>query len=192
MRTVCSVTDDSSLGASAGFAASPDFPTSAGFASFPGSCAATSAAWPEKTSSVAIALRLRNFFIISLRDLFSRLTADRTDKRHRNRLPILVRSGHAHRIRINSGRKRGIRTLAPRRRWAARRQILPRGYRVVRRFKQRELIGTVGEPLRRWVLAIVGRRHYGDATRRTHPLPFQLDAQQMSWIAVLHRHIHFQ
>src|ERR1700728_4804282 len=103
MRTACSVTDDSSLGASAGFAASPDFPASAGFASFAGSCAATLVAWPEKISSVAIALRLRDFFIISLPDLFSRRTANGTDERQRNRLRVFIRSGHAHRNRINSG-----------------------------------------------------------------------------------------
>src|SRR3984957_16887050 len=192
MRTVCSVTDDSSLGASAGFAAPPDFPASAGFASFPGSCAATLVAWPEKISSVAIALRLRNFFIISLPDLFSSLTAHRTDKRQRNRLRIFIRPAHAHRIGVNSRRKRRIRTLAARSRGAPRCQILPGGNRVVRRFKQSELIGTVGDPLRRWVLPIVSLRHYGDASGWTFPLPFQLDAQQMRWIAVLHRHIHFQ
>src|ERR1700728_547467 len=192
MRTASSVTDDSSLGASAGFAASADFPAPAGFASFAGSCAATLVAWPEKISSVAIALRLRNLFIISLPGLFSRFIANRTDKRQRNRLRIFIGSGHAHRMRVHSGRKRGIRAPVPRSHWAPRRQIVPRVYRVVRRLKQSELIGTVGEPLRRWILPIIGLRHDGDASGQTYPLPFQLDAQQMSWIAVLHRHIHFR
>src|ERR1700728_114180 len=150
MRTVCSVTDDSSLGGSAGLAASPCFPVSACFASFGGSCAVALTAWPEIISNAAIALRLRNFFIISLRNLFFWLPADRTYKRQSNRLRVFIHPCNGHWLRIDSSRQwlRGF--APPHGRRAPRRQIFPRGYRVVRRFEQSELIRAVSELLGRW------------------------------------------